>query len=158
MTKKQLYYLLISTIMHQSQDTKKTIENSLDLVNVFEKRNYVLDQADLEYLFKSKTVTHRFPNKMAEYLNSMIDTIRYEFDNNIYNVFNEENINQIEKNLNKFRGIGRHKSKLCILKFLYIKEGSFSLDIYDQVINNCYSFDETIMDELKILKRMGDDE
>lgn len=36
--KKQIYYLLISTIFHQSQNTNTTLQNSLKLVEELEKR------------------------------------------------------------------------------------------------------------------------
>ena len=36
--KKQIYYLLISTIFHQSQNTNTTLQNSLKLVEELEKK------------------------------------------------------------------------------------------------------------------------
>ena len=39
--KKQMYYLLISTIFHQSQNTNTTLQNSLKLVEELEKNIYM---------------------------------------------------------------------------------------------------------------------
>lgn len=39
--KKQMYYLLISTIFHQSQNTNTTLQNSLKLVEELEKKLYM---------------------------------------------------------------------------------------------------------------------
>ena len=39
--KKQMYYLLISTLFHQSQNTNTTLQNSLNLVEKLEKKNFV---------------------------------------------------------------------------------------------------------------------
>ena len=43
--KKHMYYLLISTIFHQSQNTNTTLQNSLKLVEELEKKYiYVLKE------------------------------------------------------------------------------------------------------------------
>lgn len=42
--KKQMYYLLISTLFYQSQNTNTTLQNSLKLVEELEKKNYVLKE------------------------------------------------------------------------------------------------------------------
>ncbi len=48
--KKQMYYLLISTIFHQSQNTNTTLQNSLKLVEELEK-NYICTERELTDLF-----------------------------------------------------------------------------------------------------------
>ena len=93
--KKQMYYLLISTIFHQSQNTNTTLQNSLKLVEELEKKNYICTERELTDLFYKQGIKHRFPNKMIDYLDSTFDTLKYDFKD-INNVFQVTNFNKIK--------------------------------------------------------------
>ena len=58
--KKQIYYLLISTIFHQSQNTNTTLQNSLKLVEELEKKNYVCTERELTDLFYKKVIDNQY--------------------------------------------------------------------------------------------------
>ena len=98
--KKQMYYLLISTIFHQSQNTNFTIQNSLKLVDELEKKNYNCTESELINLFLKKNIKHRYPNKMLEYVNSMFNTLKKDF-NSINDVFQVSSFFELENNLRK---------------------------------------------------------
>ena len=101
--KKQMYYLLISTIFHQSQNTNTTLQNSLKLVEELEKKNYICTERELTDLFYKQGIKHRFPNKMIDYLDSTFDTLKYDFKD-INNVFQVTNFIELKNNLLKFKG------------------------------------------------------
>ena len=143
--KKQIYYLLISTIFHQSQNTNTTLQNSLKLVEELEKKNYVCTEREL---------TDLFPNKMIDYLDSMFDTLKYDFKD-INNVFQVTNFIELKNNLLKFKGIGEHKAQICILKYMILQGKSIDIDDYDQMLNNCCSLDETLFREIEIIKKLS---
>ena len=137
--KKQMYYLLISTLFHQSQNTNTTLQNSLKLVEELEKKNYVCTERELTDLFYKQGIKHRFPNKMIDYLDSMFDT----------------NFIELKNNLLKFKGIGEHKAQICILKYMILQGKSIDIDDYDQMLNNCCSLDETLFREIEIIKKLS---
>ena len=137
--KKQMYYLLISTLFHQSQNTNTTLQNSLKLVEELEKKNYVCTERELTDLFYKQGIKHRFPNKMIDYLDSMFDTLKYDF----------KDINNV------FQGIGEHKAQICILKYMILQGKSIDIDDYDQMLNNCCSLDETLFREIEIIKKLS---
>ena len=58
--KKQIYYLLISTIFHQSQNTNTTLQNSLKLVEELEKKNYVCTERELTDLFYKQVIDNQY--------------------------------------------------------------------------------------------------
>jgi len=58
--KKQMYYLLISTLFHQSQNTNTTLQNSLKLVEKLEKKNYVCTERELMDFFINKALNTDF--------------------------------------------------------------------------------------------------
>ena len=88
--KKQMYYLLISTIFHQSQNTNTTLQKSFKLVEELEKKNYICTERELTDLFYKQGIKHRFLNKMIDYLDSTFDTLKYDFKdiNNVFQVTN----------------------------------------------------------------------
>ena len=152
--KKQMYYLLISTLFHQSQNTNTTLQNSLKLVEELEKKNYVCTERELTDLFYKKGIKHRFPNKMIDYLDSMFDTLKYDFKD-INNVFQVTNFIELKNNLLKFKGIGEHKAQICILKYMILQGKSIDIYDYDQMLNNCCSLDETLFREIEIIKKLS---
>ena len=152
--KKQIYYLLISTLFHQSQNTNTTLQNSLKLVEELEKKNYVCTERELTDLFYKKGIKHRFPNKMIDYLDSMFDTLKYDFKD-INNVFQVTNFIELKNNLLKFKGIGEHKAQIFILKYMILQGKSIDIDDYDQMLNNCCSLDETLFREIEIIKKLS---
>lgn len=151
--KKQMYYLLISTIFHQSQNTNTTLQNSLKLVEELEKKNYICTERELTDLFYKQGIKHRFPNKMIDYLDSTFDTLKYDFKD-INNVFQVTNFIELENNLIKFKGIGKHKAQICILKYMILRKQSIDIDDYDRILKNCYSLDETLVHEIEIIKKL----
>lgn len=151
--KKQMYYLLISTIFHQSQNTNTTLQNSLKWVEELEK-NYVCTERELTDLFYKQGIKHRFPNKMIDYLDSTFDTLKYDFKD-INNVFQVTNFIELKNNLLKFKGIGEHKAQICILKYMILQGKSIDIDDYDQMLNNCCSLDETLFREIEIIKKLS---
>ena len=129
--KKQIYYLLISTIFHQSQNTNTTLQNSLKLVEELEKKNYVCTERELTDLFYKQGIK------------------------NINNVFQVTNFIELKNNLLKFKGIGEHKAQICILKYMILQGKSIDIDDYDQMLNNCCSLDETLFREIEIIKKLS---
>lgn len=71
-------------------------------------------------LFYKQGIKHRFPNKMIDYLDSMFDTLKYDFKD-INNVFQVTNFIELKNNLLKFKGIGEHKAQICILKYMILQ-------------------------------------
>ena len=151
--KKQMYYLLISTLFHQSQNTNTALQNSLKWVEELEK-NYVCTERKLTDLFYKQGIKHRFPNKMINYPDSTFDTLKYDFKD-INNVFQVTNFIELKNNLLKFKGIGEHKAQICILKYMILQGKSIDIDDYDQMLNNCCSLDETLFREIEIIKKLS---
>ena len=150
--KKQMYYLLVSTILHQSQSSKITIKNSIAFINELEKENYYFTKKKLISMFQNGVIKHRFPNKMIDYLENMFFTLEVNFNGDIKNVFDENN--EIQDNLKKFKGIGEHKSKVCMLKYMFILQNDFDFDEYCKVVTNCYSLDKYFIQEIKIIQEL----
>ena len=50
----------------------------------------ICTERELTDLFYKKGIKHRFPNKMIDYLDSMFDTLKYDFKdiNNVFQVTN----------------------------------------------------------------------
>jgi len=65
--KKQMYYLLISTIFHQSQNTNTTLQNSLKLVEELEKKNYICTERELTDLFYKQGIKHNLHTKVYDF-------------------------------------------------------------------------------------------
>ena len=152
-SKNKLLYIMISTIMHQSQPTNITVKNTFKLIELINKDEKNKEDYIVEYAFSNRVISHRFPNKMCYYLKSMFYTICEDYDGKIEKVFYETgNIladQKIINNLKHFKGISNHKANIALMKFKLLNCETFDYEEFSLQFSNCYTLDSTLSEEIK---------
>lgn len=155
MNDKQSLFFLWATILNQSQDASKVLDNTIELFKRLDidkniEKYRKLTYEEIEEKMTLKPSIHRFPINMSKNLFFCIKDIEDFFDGKPQKVFEAEDINVIRKNLLNFRGIGEHKVDTAILVLLAFREQEV-----DFGKNKCISLYRTIEKELNILNELG---
>lgn len=159
MNDKQILFLIWNSILNQSQDAKKTLNNTivlmyrLGLINcIVHERIYQLSYKSLYMAMNKEPIIHRFYNKMTNDIWLSVERIKHIFCGNPCNVFVGSKDNIIE-NLLGFKGIGLHKAEIAFaVASLY--KGIFVKNYKERIIRICPSLAETIDLEVDILNSL----
>lgn len=159
MTDVQSLFIIWNAILNQSQDAKKTLDvtlqimEKLGLTRDFSMSFYELDYDSIYSVFCEKPKPHRFYKKMAYLIYQSVEHIWKNYEGIPRMVFSSSNKSQIVTNLLEFKGIGEHKAEVAYMFF----------DIYNNRVNNnyvqcgfqCPALYETLEIELEILERLA---
>ena len=157
-TNKQALFIIWNAILNQSQDAKKTINNTLMLMERLGLiNNFFTSFGKINYdlLFASMTdrpMVHRFYNKMTRDLYFSVVHIANRFAGFPCNVFSTPNKQQTINNLLEFRGIGLHKAEIVyMIVNLYNKPNNCDINYIEQNFKSCSSLYKTLNTEFEIL-------
>lgn len=165
MTNPQALFIIWNAILNQSQDAKKTINNTLELMNRlgllnnFSESYKLLDYDSIYSAMTHKPMLHRFYRKMTKDLHYSVIHIDRHFEGSPLNVFLCQNKQNVFNNLLGFSGVGPHKAEIAVFVFSHFLNYNNNTDVnYDYCFHSCPTIYETLGLEIEILDILAERE
>lgn len=162
LSNKQALFLIWNAILNQSQDAKKTLNNTFELMNRLNLNDNSIDSLmNLQFYnivdaISKKPMIHRFYNHMAQYIYSSCVKIKESYMGNPLNVFSCGSEKEIINRLLDFDGIGQHKAEIAVLVYdVFINKNEMSISYIEKIIDKCPAIYNTIDDQLKLLDELN---
>lgn len=167
LNEKQALYLIITSIMSQSQDTKTVLKNSYTFLekvtNNFKFSNYMYC-SDLNLfmsIMNQRPTLHRFPNKMAKFLYLAFWHIHENYRGSALNVFldnigNKLPKDQIINHLCSFKGIANHKAEITYFVLTTFLDETIDSTDFEKISISCISIENSILDEIDYLVKLNE--
>ncbi len=153
--------------MNQSQDSKITFKNTLELMRrlninsqtpqTLEAYLKQLSHSNISKAMNTKPAIHRFPNRMTQHIYASVELINKKYDSSPEKVFAISQITpcKFETRLQKFKGIGPHKAAITsTLITMYLDNQQSTREIAD-LKNICPSITNSLNEEFSILYKLS---
>jgi uncharacterized HhH-GPD family protein len=150
-------------IFNQGIDSRRAFENPKKLRERLEISKYDLFELSqpngYDKLLTAMMQTpclHRFPSVMATNVFAFAQKITSEYDGDPRNIWHNQNVSNILKRLQSFRGVGYHKSIQCLF---FLKEldqlGEELIEYKNYMEKNCSNFFLNIYIDIQSILDVG---